>query len=1182
VIFEYFTQSPRANMQRIASGEIAKYLQLPLRASGLSLKTAYAWVTRNAAGVHCDYKAPLDIHQPHGCWQRGGALTADKVTYAAADAFATVHIFSQWQAQRLPLDACLTARERTPAMAQPNSPAYSDSGDDDTAVAPTAAPPSPPPSPPQTAVPSAFDSGPWRGASDALRALRRCSQRSSNATPCPEQATVAALRDVLQDVRSQRTSLQAERRVRLLAARVGVTQIKRTTVRAIRAVGERALGWGATDKQAWQKHHAKERSFKLWKHRLMPSLQAWRDEEASGAAVQQVAAPRVPVRLLTAPAPAPVQVEVLTPASATAVALYGPLSRVNSAAAPSPPPSPPGQAGVTLATLVHDNQRLLRDLDEVWCRFMHALAEAERLERVANACAAAAARSGIAPELISEAVLDRTLCALCAPHPDVVPLAYSASATDATPRPSVEAHRVAAARQRARPWRHGTIGGVTTQHVMALEHNVLYLEDVADVAAGIADAHLADRQRFQRLVGAQLQARHAERLRSQADIDALRRQLADTHVASPPSAAASPPPSPPATPQPRRQRISRVVAAGRSMRAVLFAMCMAAADATRLFTPLEQGTAKTCSMAVAGDGASPDRNVRPRYTPPFASPSAGASLAQLARAAESTLTPPPRVVWSPAPSPPPAPPLTPVRSPPPLRGLQAACLSTAGGGGFRVTPLPVASPPPPAAAAASTSFRFGDWGVSYRDTLRVHTAALPPQSETVAQRARAATAGRLAANWSDALQRVDGPMALRPDDPGALDALLERAGELMAGAHADETVRVDQSHIKAWKKVCALLHTPWLRNDVAANSGADPDGHVNEQVLQALALVAMYSNMQPRSHSDPAPDPQSAMQKLRGVHRVHDREGYTMAPPRLAGKLLKGLMRDYVLTHDVRDVARKLPLTNQVINAMLFDTPDGATWHGRTCRRGSYEWAAATCMWSVMAEGGERKAEVAKKDARTPFQKGRLTFASVVWRIGTKEVADPTLHDLDMLDVLGGGFYLKHGVAKNDFFGIFFAPTPNFHAYNATSVRNAARAMRDLERLAQVRGAARATTPLFGPTCGTEFTHHEAETMFELALIFGARVAQSDLDKYSLHSFRIWVACALLAQQVSRNNIKRHLRWRGDESLEVYARLNDSEWASHIALTYTANVDSTISARLQGLGAIDVERMAAAVARMAG
>ena len=103
-----------------------------------------------------------------------------------------------------------------------------------------------------------------------------------------------------------------------------------------------------------------------------------------------------------------------------------------------------------------------------------------------------------------------------------------------------------------------------------------------------------------------------------------------------------------------------------------------------------------------------------------------------------------------------------------------------------------------------------------------------------------------------------------------------------------------------------------------------------------------------------------------------------------------------------------------------------------------------------------------------------------------------------------------------------------------------------------------------------------------MALVHGAHVALVDLVKYSLHSFRIFVACALLAQNVSRSNIKRHLRWRGDESLEIYARLNDSEWAAHIALTYTADVGSTIAGRLQGLGAIDVERMAAAVARMAG
>ena len=153
--------------------------------------------------------------------------------------------------------------------------------------------------------------------------------------------------------------------------------------------------------------------------------------------------------------------------------------------------------------------------------------------------------------------------------------------------------------------------------------------------------------------------------------------------------------------------------------------------------------------------------------------------------------------------------------------------------------------------------------------MRKRTAAPAGAGSNATQRAKAESAVRLTANWGDAARRVDGLMALRPADPGALGALLEGAGELTASSHADATILVDQSHTKAWQKVCHLLNTPWLRTDHPANSGVDPDGYVNEQVLQALAMVSMYSNMKPRSHSDPAPDPQNAMQKLRGVHRVH-------------------------------------------------------------------------------------------------------------------------------------------------------------------------------------------------------------------------------------------------------------------------------------------------------------------------
>ena len=204
-----------------------------------------------------------------------------------------------------------------------------------------------------------------------------------------------------------------------------------------------------------------------------------------------------------------------------------------------------------------------------------------------------------------------------------------------------------------------------------------------------------------------------------------------------------------------------------------------------------------------------------------------------------------------------------------------------------------------------------------------------------------------------------------------------------------------------------------------------------------------------------------------------------------------------------------------------------------------------------------------------------------MWRIGGKEIVDPT--DAEFASMRpGDGVYLKHGRAKNDFFGIFFAPTPSFLPFDAHSPRNACRALRDLEQAARrdgLRPSARATTPLFGPAVGEEFTHWEVESAFEIALLFGASLPVDDLQDLSIHSFRIFVACALMASNVPRHTIKRLLRWRGDLSLEIYARLNDSEWATHVQQTYSAQVDSTIAGRLAALGTIDLE---AAALRLAG
>ena len=125
-----------------------------------------------------------------------------------------------------------------------------------------------------------------------------------------------------------------------------------------------------------------------------------------------------------------------------------------------------------------------------------------------------------------------------------------------------------------------------------------------------------------------------------------------------------------------------------------------------------------------------------------------------------------------------------------------------------------------------------------------------------------------------------------------------------------------------------------------------------------------------------------------------------------------------------------------------------------------------------------------------PFVRGRLTFESLVWKIDHREVPAPTTAELDSLDgARGDGAYLKHGRAKNYVFGSFFAPTPSFFPFHSHSPRNAARSLRALERMAALRPSARRTTPLFGPTPGEEFTHHQVEESFLLMLEHGARVS---------------------------------------------------------------------------------------------
>jgi hypothetical protein len=413
--------------------------------------------------------------------------------------------------------------------------------------------------------------------------------------------------------------------------------------------------------------------------------------------------------------------------------------------------------------------------------------------------------------------------------------------------------------------------------------------------------------------------------------------------------------------------------------------------------------------------------------------------------------------------------------------------------------------------------------------------------------------------WEEALLQDTSAMAILPGRPGELAALLEDMREHLEAAFARSTNATDKYHVEAWRKACADLGTPMWRTDMAANSGLDPIGHRRELILPALAILHMYARMPPRSKSDPAANPRSAMAKIYAVARAHAQRGFKMAPFTITVQVLKGMLHRYVDLHGTDSLApsRKNPLTQELIMAMLTAPLDWTT----------YTMVALRATFETLAETGMRKGDVSKARKSTPFRKGRLTFASITWRLAGVETASPTRAQLNAI-AEGDGCWLVYGALKNDAFGEFFGSKPSWLPFSSLAPRNACRSLAALELAAVAHGlapATRATTPLFGPACGVEWHHDQLDGLFKKLLMEGAGLSAAACAAYSVHSFRIYLACALYAAKCPPERIMAILRWKSEEALLIYARMNDHERTSWILKSMDQLVDSTVAAHLPRL-----------------
>ena len=96
--------------------------------------------------------------------------------------------------------------------------------------------------------------------------------------------------------------------------------------------------------------------------------------------------------------------------------------------------------------------------------------------------------------------------------------------------------------------------------------------------------------------------------------------------------------------------------------------------------------------------------------------------------------------------------------------------------------------------------------------------------------------------------------------------------------------------------------------------------------------------------------------------------------------------------------------------------------------------------------------------------------------------------------------------------------------------------------------------PLFpGDDADSPLAFSMADTIFHAVAVAGLGATRAAM--LSLHSGRVFCACALLAKGAPRPIILALCRWRDERSLGVYARLNPEDYLGWMAQASAAVVD---------------------------
>ena len=418
----------------------------------------------------------------------------------------------------------------------------------------------------------------------------------------------------------------------------------------------------------------------------------------------------------------------------------------------------------------------------------------------------------------------------------------------------------------------------------------------------------------------------------------------------------------------------------------------------------------------------------------------------------------------------------------------------------------------------------------------------------------------------DVLARDTSPFALRARDPVWLAEMARDIAGCVHDSVPEGTLKKDTFAWRQW-----MIHLDKFRSQAwrPDRNDLDSDGRARERFVFDSFFLEEYRRM---VRSKATAKPQSALNNMIAVKRVMRRGGVQPIDTPSTNTILKGLLRQYVELHGAEILCPKRaePLVASDMRGIFSVGPE------TKCGSGVVDWdlprfrsfRAFLCTSRLAAT---RKADQLCKHSGS-FTKASASRAHLSWRF--RGVIKQALTILELRSLRPGDCAILTPVpVKNDPFAIFFGNHPIWLPYDASDPYNAAFWLADLELAFPVEVADRRSVPLFpGDDAGSPLTFSMADTIFHAVAVAGLGATRAAM--LSLHSGRVFCACALLAQGAPRPMILALCRWRDERSLDVYARPSAAEYLGWMTKVSVAVVDSIAPRNMPQLDYDEAARLA--------